>query len=1054
VSRAFLDCRPNVTKPAARLPRFRWIAICLLAFLVPNLATAAEIPTYLPKYDLDINLEVDNHVAHVRQRVAWTNRHQRPTKELRFNVHSKYYVPDDQIGFMAKMLEIMRMMPSEALITGAPAINIDKVTLFDLPQAGIDKPAEGLELPAIRGQKPEGQDDALPPPRAVPVPPAVLKDLQFHWDKEINTTLVVPLPREVGCGETITVEIAFTFNLPQKQGRWGQWKGVTYLTNWLPVLSFYDEKGWQPVPFIPWHQPWFNEAGVYNVRVTLPCNQVVGSTGSVVNEKDLGNGLKQLDIFCPAARDFALLASARYKEFCDEACGVKLKVLAFPEHEHYAKVILRVIGEAIPVYSQWFGPYPYPEFTIAESYFGWNGNECSGLVMIDERVFAMPHLAENYVDYLVSHETCHQWWYNVVGTNGYCETFMDEAPANYFSHKLEDGKHGKNNPMLKYPRCLEWLPSIDRENYRYYGLYGTLGRGEAGPCVQPMEKFGHVVNLFSLAYDRGSKVMGMIEARLGEPAFIDFMRTVNRKYYFRILRVQDYQRELEAYTGQSWEEFFQRWVHDKGTTDWCLEKVKFHEEDEPLCSRAAALLSRDKGPCHVTVLLHQKCEYNEPTVLGFCMEDSTCCQVRVPIYPNVPHLELEDPPAIVDVVSENRVRVKVTLPRKPTQICIDPDKVLLDSNPTNNCWRPPIKWRLTPLYTFLDETDLTTDYDRFNVITGPWIYFPAYDDPWFTRSLMAGVRAGLYRTQTFNGGLYAAYRSDFNDFVAGADAMWDHWPWAHTQVGFVAEHRLRTLFGGNQNANRGVLYGRYVIDYGSSLYLPPMQYVEAYGTYQDNFLPHAKTAPIGAERYTSMSVGGLHYHINYLTPYWDPEGGFQLDVTYGGGETKLEDKHRPYHQVIGQFSAVKCLPEWLGCLSETRLAVHAYGAAATPRQGEFFPLGGETRFRGFNLPDRIGSLIWGGSLEWRIPIVRDVQWDWCDHVLGFRNIYAAAFYDVGDAYANGRSFGPVAHALGGGLRADVAWFSFIERTILRMDIAKTVNTNTPVQVYIGVQHPF
>ena len=32
-----------------------------------------------------------------------------------------------------------------------------------------------------------------------------------------------------------------------------------------------------------------------------------------------------------------------------------------------------------------FGAYPYPHFTIAESYFGWNGNECAGLVMIDER---------------------------------------------------------------------------------------------------------------------------------------------------------------------------------------------------------------------------------------------------------------------------------------------------------------------------------------------------------------------------------------------------------------------------------------------------------------------------------------------------------------------------------------------------------------------------------------------------------------------------------------------------------------------------------------------
>ena len=55
--------------------------------------------------------------------------------------------------------------------------------------------------------------------------------------------------------------------------------------------------------------------------------------------------------------------------------------------------------------------------------------------MIDERVFGMPHLGGSYVEYLVSHETCHQWWYNVVGTNGYRETFMDEAPATLFQQQ-------------------------------------------------------------------------------------------------------------------------------------------------------------------------------------------------------------------------------------------------------------------------------------------------------------------------------------------------------------------------------------------------------------------------------------------------------------------------------------------------------------------------------------------------------------------------------------------------------------------------------------------
>src|SRR5207249_2677615 len=149
-----------------------------------------------------------------------------------------------------------------------------------------------------------------------------------------------------------------------------------------------------PVPFIPWHQPFFNEAGVYAARVTLPADQKVACTGSVTGEREVEGGQKEVCICAAGVRDFALLCSARYEEFCGQTeatkdqPSVKVRIMAFPEHEFYAREMIRIVCEAIPVYAKWFGDYPWPEFTIAEAFFGWNGNECSTLVMIDSRVFA------------------------------------------------------------------------------------------------------------------------------------------------------------------------------------------------------------------------------------------------------------------------------------------------------------------------------------------------------------------------------------------------------------------------------------------------------------------------------------------------------------------------------------------------------------------------------------------------------------------------------------------------------------------------------------------
>lgn len=1027
-----------------------WTLAVALAVWWAMPACAAGIPDWLPRYDLDIRLEVDGHQAIVRERVTWFNRHDAAATELVFNAHSHFRIPKKDVALLAKSLEILRIRPSEALDFEGHACDVRSVRLVEPATAASAEP--GAFRPVRAGPS---ADLPLHAPR--PLPPR-LSDLAFHYRPDNDTALVVPLPRRIARGQCVTIELDFVLRLPAKQGRWGQWKGITFLVNWLPVLAYYDNAGWQPTPFVPWHQPFFNEAGLYTARVTLPADHRVACSGTILQREDLPFGWQRLDIRAWGVRDFALIASPLFQEFTALAGSVRIHVLALPEHAFYAQEMLRIATEAVTAYSSWFGPYPFPDFTVVESYFGWNGNECGGLVMIDARIFALPHLAVKFVDYLLSHETCHQWWYGAVGTNGYAETWMDEGLATYFGYRLMREKYGRNDKILTLPKGLEWLPNIDRETYRFFGMYGTLGRGEEKPTVTDFPNFGHLINLCSMTYDRGGKIMGMIEDRLGEAAFLDFMRHVYARYQFRVLRVADFQHELECYTGhpEYWQQFFRDWLYGAGLTDWCVEKVSVRrctaEESVPLAPVLPGPRIAPRGPYRVTVVLRQKAEYNEHTVVGFCLDGSDVYQVRVPLIPQGLPMELDDPPARITALPDNRFQVETVLPCKPTQVAVDPDQILLDRNPANNYWKPPIRCRFTPIYTQAEETDVTTAYDRWNVIFGPWVYGASYSDPWFTRSTRLGVRAGAYRTQEFDGGMYLAYRPDERDLVAGADAVLDHWPWPHTQVGLVAERGLTDNYWGHQS-DRAVLYGRYVFLYGSSLYLPPMHYLEAFTSITDFNLPPPWQPEPGGERVDHQTTGGLHYHLDFLTPYWDPDAGFRIDATYGSGVAVLGDT-QGFEQFSAQFSTVRKLPGDDCWLSQTRLAARIYGAGALPTRGEFFPLGGSTLLRGFDLRQRQGSAVWVGSVEWRVPLIKGLTCDCLDHTVGLRNVYGAAFYDVGEAFLAGRPLDGVAHSVGAGLRLDVAWFSLIERTILRLDVAKTVNANTPTQVWVGLEHPF
>src|SRR5580704_17176140 len=100
------------------------ITVMLLgaALAAPTAGVRADnAPAGLPRYDLAIKLDVAAHLVTVRERVTWTNRHQRPTRKLVFNAHAHYAIPKKDIGFLAKMVEILRMAPSEALSFDGPA---------------------------------------------------------------------------------------------------------------------------------------------------------------------------------------------------------------------------------------------------------------------------------------------------------------------------------------------------------------------------------------------------------------------------------------------------------------------------------------------------------------------------------------------------------------------------------------------------------------------------------------------------------------------------------------------------------------------------------------------------------------------------------------------------------------------------------------------------------------------------------------------------------------------------------------------------------------------
>src|SRR5262249_37290100 len=154
--------------------------------------------------------------------------------------YPRFQVKDQDKAILSKTLGILRLSPDEAM----------------------DTQGRRLEAAAVR---------------------VAGKTARFTFDANLDTIMAVALERPVGPGEMVEAAADFVLDLPNYWGRWGHHNGVTYLLNWYPILAHHDASGWERTPFVPWHQPWHQEAGHYTVRFDLPSDQVIASSGRVTH---------------------------------------------------------------------------------------------------------------------------------------------------------------------------------------------------------------------------------------------------------------------------------------------------------------------------------------------------------------------------------------------------------------------------------------------------------------------------------------------------------------------------------------------------------------------------------------------------------------------------------------------------------------------------------------------------------------------------------------------------------------------------------------------------
>ena len=94
-----------------------------------------------------------------------------------------------------------------------------------------------------------------------------------------------------------------------------------------------------------------------------------------------------------------------------------IRCLSLPEHGFYAEKMVQWVSEALPIYTL-VRPLPLQALYDCGIVLRLDGQRMRRLDHDRQSRVRHAHAAAPYVECLVSHEFCHQWFYNAVGTNG------------------------------------------------------------------------------------------------------------------------------------------------------------------------------------------------------------------------------------------------------------------------------------------------------------------------------------------------------------------------------------------------------------------------------------------------------------------------------------------------------------------------------------------------------------------------------------------------------------------------------------------------------------
>jgi hypothetical protein len=443
---------------------------------------------------------------------------------------------------------------------------------------------------------------------------AAAPDYPFAPD---STVVRLPLPRALGPGESIRVELDWEARpsaLPRRQGRRGRhWD----FAHWYPRIAVYDRGGWQHNPLRPAGE-FYGEFGTFDVTLVVRDDQIIGATGVPVEGDpgwlsahrggevvlareaygapadrtipvDLPGGHRAVRWIARDVHHFAWSASPNYRY----EGGVHVRPRMQSNVPHWDTVAVHVLyqpgdeqtwGNGVAVARtltalRWlegiFGPYGYPQITNLHRIEG-GGTE-----------FPMMMMNGSPSQGLIVHELAHVYVHGILANNEWRSGWIDEGLASYHSRwaqgmtPQERARAGQIAP----PRLIAEgyranAITMTREDSLDFAVHLHDIRGTAQPMGTPGHEFRDFATYSAMIYGRAERMFSHLRDLIGDEAFRAFHRDLYERWHYSHVDELALRASAERASGMDLRWFFEQWVHSTGLLDYALVDAESRQTDD------------------------------------------------------------------------------------------------------------------------------------------------------------------------------------------------------------------------------------------------------------------------------------------------------------------------------------------------------------------------------------------------------------------------------------------------------------------------------------------